>query len=533
MYNYSDKIELKPDEVLVYLRKSRTDEPNLSVEEVLERHETTLDEWAERFLGEKIPDSNKIREVVSGETIESRPGFLRLLKLIEHPRIRAVLVKDCARLGRPDLEEIGRISKIFRYTSTLVITPERTFDIADEWQRESFERELMKSNEVLNYYKKIQQAGRERSCADGWFIGNVPPYGYDRITVMDGKRRRHTLAINEEQAEVVRMIFDMYVTQDMGRINICHKLDELHITPPKGKHWSPASLRDMLANEHYVGMIRWNWKKTVINVEDGEIVKSRPKKKRGEYLLSEGKHPAIISDELFQAAQEKTGRNPRSKPSSTIRNPLAGLVYCQCGRAMTYRTYTKHDSPPRLLCDDQVHCHTGSCIYAEMAEIVANILRQKIAEYQTEAKANNDDVIKFHAQQIKNLKKRLSDLDEKELLQWEAQSDPDPAKRMPQHIFQTLNAKLLQEKEEVKQALAIACETMPDSVNYQKKIVTLQDALNALTDDDVSAAEKNRFLKACIEKIEYHRETPYRLKGTNRKGAWANPQIEVNVRLKV
>ena len=109
MYNYSDKIELKPDEVLVYLRKSRTDEPNLSVEEVLERHETTLDEWAERFLGEKIPDSNKIREVVSGETIESRPGFLRLLKLIEHPRIRAVLVKDCARLGRPDLEEIGRI----------------------------------------------------------------------------------------------------------------------------------------------------------------------------------------------------------------------------------------------------------------------------------------------------------------------------------------------------------------------------------------------------------------------------------------
>ena len=247
MYN---RIDFKPEEVLIYLRKSRTDEANLSVEEVLQRHETTLDEWSERYLGGKIDDCNKIKEVVSGETIESRPGFLHLLRRIESPNIKAVLVKDCARLGRPDLEEIGRISKYFRYTNTLVITPERSFDIADEWQRESFERELMKSNEVLNYYKKIQQAGRERSCLDGWFIGQSPPYGYDKISVMDGKRRRYTLAVNEEKANVVRMIFDMYVNQDMGYQSICNTLDSLGIAPPLTKYWSPPTIRTLLLNEH-------------------------------------------------------------------------------------------------------------------------------------------------------------------------------------------------------------------------------------------------------------------------------------------
>lgn len=57
--------------------------------------------------------------------------------------------------------------------------------------------------------------------------------------------------------------------------------------------------------------------------------------------MYEGKHPAIVPEALFQAAQEKQGRNPRVKGSAQVVNPLAGLLYCQCGRAMVYRTYTK------------------------------------------------------------------------------------------------------------------------------------------------------------------------------------------------
>ena len=131
---YREYPKFQPDEILKYKRKSRTDDPMLSIEEVLAKHEAILNEWIERNLDAPIPPENCFSEVVSGETINSRPEFKKLLKRIESPKIKAVLVVECARLGRPDLEEIGRISKLFRYTNTLVITPQRMFDLKDEYR---------------------------------------------------------------------------------------------------------------------------------------------------------------------------------------------------------------------------------------------------------------------------------------------------------------------------------------------------------------------------------------------------------------
>ena len=103
---YREYPTFQPDEILEYLRKSRSDDPMLTIEEVLAKHEGILKEWADRNLAAPIPKENLYREVVSGETISSRPEFKKLLKRIESPKIKAVLVVECARLGRPDLEEI-------------------------------------------------------------------------------------------------------------------------------------------------------------------------------------------------------------------------------------------------------------------------------------------------------------------------------------------------------------------------------------------------------------------------------------------
>ena len=539
---YNNLIEgLNPKEVLVYLRKSRADDPLLSVEEVLLKHETILNEFAERNFGTTIPEENKFREVVSGETIADRPEVQKVLKLIESPKIKAILIVEVQRLSRGDLEDAGRLIKLLRYTNTLVITPMKTFDLKDEYDRDMFERELKRGNEFLEYQKKIMNRGRLLSVSQGNFIGTIPPYGYDKTFITEGKRKCPVLVINEEQADVVRMIFDMYVNQDMGVYLIAKRLDELRITPPKGEYWSPFALRDILANITYTGKVRWNWRKTVTTVEEGEIVKTRPKSKAGDYLVYEGKHEAIISEELFNLAQEKTGRNHRAKPSTKIRNPLAGLIYCKCGRAMTLRCYKKpggeERSSPRLLCDDQARCGTSSCLYSEIEELVVNILKQLVKDCEIKLRDNNDDVVKQHEKFIKSLEKKLSDLRAKELSQWEAQADPDPQKRMPQHVFQMLNAKLLKEMEDVEVALKEAQETMPTPTNHLNRMVKLQDALTALQDPAVDAAEKNKLLKTCIERIEYSREKSERIKGVcnwggNEKG-WTTPNIELDVRLRV
>ena len=551
-YKYQTLKEFTPEEILDYLRKSRSDDPLMTVEEVLAKHETILDEWSIKNLGAPVPEENKFREVVSGETIKDRPEINRILRKVESPKYKAIKVVEPQRLTRGDLEDIGRLMKLLKHSNTWVITPQHIYDLRNEYDWDAFERELKRGNDYLEYTKKILNRGRLLSVSKGNYIGSLPPYGYNKTFVQEGKDKCPTLIENKEQADVVRMIFDMYANQDMGRTSICRRLDSLGIKPPRGERWSPAALKDMLENVHYIGKVKWNWRKTILIVEDSEIIETRPKSKIGEFLIYEGKHEGIISEELFQKARDKQGRNHRAKPKTKIRNPLAGLLFCRCGRAMSLRTYKKDGverADARLMCDNQVHCNTGSVIYDDMIERISSILRECISDFEVRLLNDEGDSVKLHNNLIKNLENKKKELEEKELAQWEAQADPNPAKRMPQHIFQKLNEKLLKEKEEIQQALCKAYESMPEPVDYKEKIATFQEALDALSNPKVSAGKKNKLLKACIERIDYSREKPVRIKSTAKRvtvngrrirpdglptGAnWTNPPFELDVKLRV
>jgi predicted RNase H-like HicB family nuclease len=553
--NYIEELNLQPDEILDYLRKSRADDPTLTVEEVLARHEAILDEWAEKNLGMPIPESNKYREVVSGETIADRPEIQKVLKRIESPKIKAILIVEVQRLSRGDLEDCGRLIKLLRYTNTLVITPQKIYDLRDEYDRDMFERELKRGNEFLEYTKKIMNRGKLRSISEGNYIASIPPYGYDKVWVTEGKRKCPSLSPNKEEAPIVQLIFDMYTNKNIGMTTICKHLDSIGAKPLKGDHWSVHALKDMLTNVHYIGKIKWNWTKTVTIVENGEIKKTRPRSQIGEYLMYEGRHEAIITEELFYATQKKLGMNPRIRKNMGIRNPLAGLIYCQCGRAMSLRIYKNKDGSernvPRLLCDGQTHCHTSSCTYDEMLEMVKGVLTQCIEDYEHRIKSNTSDSMKLHEKLLKNLEKKMQDLEAREIAQWEAQSHPDESQRMPPHIFKMLNEKLLKEKEEVKEAMCNARKSMPDPVDYQERLVRFKKAFDALEDPEADAESKNRLLKDCIERIDYNRAKAERVKSqkvmyydkerkrTRTKsplktgGNWTTQPIEIDVKLKV
>ena len=537
MYSYINVLkELNPEEILLYLRKSRADDPLLSVEEVLSKHEARLDEWVEKNLSAPIPAENRYKEVVSGESIADRPEFQKVLKRIESPTIKAVLVVEISRLGRPDMEEIGRISKTFRYTNTLVITPERIFNIADEYERDMFEQELKRGNFYLEYAKKLLARGRELSVKSGNYICSKPPYGYDKITIIENKRKCPTLAINEEQANVVRMIFNSYVNDNVGTQVISNRLNELQIKPPQGSLWTPDSIRTILENPVYIGMIRWNERKAVLIVDNGQFRKTRPKTAEDEVILCKGKHEAIIPEELFRAAQEKRGRSHRTADNKELRNPLASLLYCECGRAMSYRHSTrgngKHRNDPRLVCNGQVYCGNGSCSVQEVIDFVAGVLEQKIAEFEVEIQTGDDGTDKFHEKLVRSLEKKLAEIEARELSLWESQVDPDIESSMPPRVFQALIDKLSKEREETEAALQKAREALSAPINYEKKRQTFQEALDALLDDKVSVTEKNHLLKACIKRITYHRDIPQRMLGKGSGRKCTNPPIQLDINLK-
>jgi DNA invertase Pin-like site-specific DNA recombinase len=463
--------------------------------------------------------------------------------MIEAPKVKGVLVKEVSRLGRPSLKEIGLLSELFQYSNTLIITPERVFDLRNKYDKDAFEREMMRSNEYLEYFKEIQQNGRLASVSAGNFIGSIPPYGFDKIWITEGKKKCPTLQIKEDEANIVRMIFDMYANQNMGRTAICYRLDELGVKPSKGKQWSPTAVKEMLKNVHYIGKVRWNWRKTIKVIENSEVKKKRPQNNLEEYLTYEGRHNGIVSQEVFDAVQAKLGKNHRATTRVKIRNPFASILFCKnCGKAMILKCARKKDGTeknlPRIMCSDQTRCGSGSCTFEELIDKVAEILKQCIEDFEVRIENNEGDSIKLHAQLIKDLEKQLKDLQAKEVKQWEMQSDPNPAKRMPEEIFHTLNAKLLKEKEEIQQALCKAYESMPEPVNYEEKVVQFQEALEALKNPEKDVELKNILLKECIERIDFFKAKPERKmsKGqcvfTMTKSNWTNPPIELQVTIK-
>lgn len=501
-YNYETK---------EYGRKSRTDDPLLSTEETLEKHSKIVEEYAVKHLGGPIPKENKYMEVASGESLKDRPEITRLLKDIEDPAVKAIIVVEVQRLSRGDLEDAGRLIRLLRYTNTFVITPMKIYDLRDEYDRDAFERELKRGNEYLEYFKKIQARGRLSSVKEGNYVGSTAPYGFNRVKKTDAKKPYYTLIERKDQADVVRMIFNWYCKEDIGVTSICRRLEDIGAKTKTGcSTWKPSIIFSILENHHYIGCTRWNWRKTVKIIEDQEIKKLRPKAKVDEFLIFEGKHKGIISEEQFNKAREIRGKRHRTRMDLTLKNPFSGIMFCKkCGHKIGYNTYTRNGveyAPPKLVCNNQVHCKSGSVKYSEVFEYVRKVLRDCIDDFEVRIKNDQDDSVKLHRDLIDRLTKQLSNLEKKEIEQWDAQYDPDPAKRLPQHIFAKLNAKVLKEKEEVNKALDKAKDSAPKHINYRDELIKTKDALKILEDDELDAKTKNQYLKTVIEKMIYERD---------------------------
>ena len=519
--------KLSLDEILIYLRKSRTDDPALSVEEVLSKHEQMLDEWVERNLQGigKVPESNRYREVVSGETIESRPKVQELLRRMESPRIKAVLIVEPQRLSRGDLEDIGRLVKLLRYTNTLAITLQYTYDLNDERDRDLFERELKRGNEFLEYQKRIMGNGRLLAVQNGNFIGQTPPYGYRKVVLRDGKRKYHTLEPDPEKAKIVQMVFELYA-KGTNAHEIARTLNGMGVLSPGGSKWTAASVKPMVTNDHYIGMVHWNRRKTVKVIEDGELLATRPR--NNDYMVYPGKHPPIIDRELWDAVQAIRGKMPPVKDRARYANVFSGLVYCQCGAVMSRRQYMKdgiEKSSPRLLCSNQTECHTASCTTTEMTEEVIKVPNRAIADIDLQIANGATDEAQLQQQLVAQMEKRLDDIDRQELSLW----DKYTQEQMPQHIFEKLRDKLSRERQEAQQALENAKGHTPTKEDYKNRLATLHAALETLQEPSSPVREVNLLLKECIDRIIYTR----RLKDTQNRRYGEPEPIELDVRMKV
>ena len=497
---------------LMYLRKSRADGEHETVEEVLSKHYKMIQDYASAKLGGAIPEELIYREVVSGETIQDRPEMIKVLDRIQSEDIKGVLVVEPQRLSRGDLSDCGTIIRAFRYTDTLIITPSKTYDLSDKFDRKFFEMELMRGNDYLEYVKEIMNRGRLASVQAGNYIGSSSPYGYDKTK--DG--RSFTLVPNAE-ADTVRLIFELWTKEGIGTTTIAHRLNALHIKPRKSQLWSSASIRDMLKNPIYIGKLRWNWRKTIKRYEDGELVTSRPHAKPEDCILVDGKHEAIISEDVFNAAQERFGQVPKTKPKMKLNNAFAGIMHCSCGRAMTYRPQPRCED--RILCTNMKYCSNRSAIYKDVVDEVVRALIQTVEDL----RELSEEPQKSSAAQraiTAALRKELNALEtQQERLYEFLESGVYSAE-----VFVKRNAALAERRSELQEAISEAEAQEVSEVNYEQRIIALKEAIAALQNDAISVEDKNRLLRAVVKDITYHRETSIR-------GKWQNIPFTLDIEL--
>lgn len=480
---------------LMYLRKSRQDDPHETVEEVLAKHEALLQDWALRELGHTIPEEYIFREIVSGERISDRRELQKVLRAIESNDVGGILCRDCARLSRGDLIDCGTLMSTLQYTSTLVATPMMVYDLEDKKHKQFFQDELLRGSYYLEYTKEVLTTGREIAVTKrGAYIGSTAPYGYKKVKI--GKLC--TLEPHETEADVVRMIFDLYVNQDITFHSIGRKLDAMGIKPRTGQTWRDTSVRQIVANHHYDGKVIWGKRKTKIVIEDGKQIRTRRWSNEDEFEIVDGMHPALVDHETFVKANEKRLNNPRLIRDLSLHNPLAGVLYCsKCAHAMSRIPYPHADH--RYAC----HTHKPMCMKSikikEVIEAVIVALEEaELPDLKAKLNSNQGSSRAIQQKILDGLMKQMEEYKEQEENQYELLE----TKKYTLELFEKRNAALREKMNKCEAQIREAKNNMPKEVNYAERIIALEDAISALRDGTMSVENQNKIIKKIIDRIE-------------------------------
>ncbi len=303
-----------------------------------------------------------------------RPAYIQMMSDVRNGKINCIIVRDLSRLGREHIEMGQLIDKVFPFLGVRFISVTDNLDTIDGLDNnKSFE--VMLKNIINDMYakdisSKIISAKHARA-KEGYFIGSVPPYGYNIEKTPKGQK----LVINNETAPIVRQMFDWTfegksqyeVTLELNRLKIAtathyHKTGEIYRLEG-GQEWSKSTVANMLVNETYTGtLIQGKRRQSLVKGESQHSTSPE------DWIVAENSHEAIISDDEFQQIQQLRRERKDNHYFSSERNDLVrdyenryvGLIYLKdTERALYRRTRIYGKVEKRLLYCFQPDNFTG------------------------------------------------------------------------------------------------------------------------------------------------------------------------------
>ena len=220
-------------------------------------------------------------DIASSKRGSVRPAFHKMIEECKAGLTDIVVVKNISRLGRDTVEVLDAINTLREADVRIIFRQEEldTLTVGSSLLISTIEACTQAENESRSDNIRWGIKKRASNCSLEFYRRKC--YGYDKDDNGD-------LVINEEQAEIVKLIFDLYLG-GKSILGIVKELKDRSIKSPTGKdNWPKRSIEEMLSNEKYIGV-------SVVSVggEEGQI-----------YKLNNS-HPAIISKEMFDAVQEE------------------------------------------------------------------------------------------------------------------------------------------------------------------------------------------------------------------------------------
>ena len=311
----------------------------------LEAQKNCLKKFAEREemqIEDYYEDAGK-----SGKSIEGRPAFKKMLSDIESGQgVDYILVYKLSRFGRNAADILNSLELIQTYDVNLICIEEGI----DSSQTSG---KLLIS--VLSAVAEIEREnileqtmnGRREKARQGLWNGGPAPYGY---TLKDNK-----LYINEDEAELVRLIYDKYVNTNIGYTGIAKYLNLQGIkkvvrTDRMIEEWSAHFINLILENPVYCGKIAYG-RRTLEKVKGK---KNEYKRINAiDYITVNGLHEPLVSEDVWNKAKEKrqaTGKKFASKYGKDRTHLLTGLLKCPVCNGPMYSNrhcWTKRDGTDR------------------------------------------------------------------------------------------------------------------------------------------------------------------------------------------
>lgn len=457
----------------------------------------------------------------SGKSAKNRPEFEKMIEdiLDGKDNVSYVLVYKLSRFGR-NAADILYYLQLMQDNGVNLYCVEENIDSGRSGGKLiisvlSAVAEIERENIAVQTF-----AGRKQKAQEGKWNGGQAPFGY---SLENG-----VLKINEEEAATVRIIFDKFVKENIGAGGIAKYLNNMGIKKPirgntKLEKFSVGNIKKILDNEVYFGKIPYCKRKTV--TVKGDRSKTR-KEYQKEYMLCDGQHEGIVSEEIWNLAHKKrlaTGVKREKVYDKEHEHILSSILRCPvCGSPLygnrtTKRYKGKEKTHYYYMCKNRRTVSGHTCTYnknlreekidSAVVEVIKNLVNnERFAEAiksKINAKidtSNLDKEISQYKEQLKEVRGALGRI-EKQL----------DGTYTSEEEYSRLNMRYSNKCKEVDELNRLIAETELKRDNIQKQKVNVDNIYKYLIYfeqfyDQFTDGEKKRFFESFVERIDLFEE---------------------------